>query len=98
MIQRLLEEAHKQEEPQCAKQREIKERVHEEMKGTTHEEALHDLGHEKETKDQARNFLRCFLIFLSDLDATKKLTKMLATYIGEEGMERAISTPLPKRD
>jgi hypothetical protein len=46
----LLEEAHRKEELQCTKQREIKEHLHEELKCTMHEEELLDLGFEIELK------------------------------------------------
>jgi hypothetical protein len=68
----------------------IKEHLHEELKCTMHKETLLNLGCEIETEDQVSNFLHCCLRFLNDLDATKMLTHMLATCMGEYGKEREI--------
>ena len=62
------------------------------------EEALCDMGHEVNTKDQVSNFLNRRLKMLSDPDVVWKLTQMLTTCMGEEGTYRAISIPLLERD
>jgi 23S rRNA A2030 N6-methylase RlmJ len=79
------------------KQRETKEHVHEDMKNMVHEEALHELGCETKTNDQLSNFLHCCLILLNDPYVMINLMQMLANFMGEKGMERTISSPLPER-
>jgi hypothetical protein len=70
----------------------------EELKRTLREEALDDMGCEEEIKDQVSNLLCCCLKLLNDHNATRKLTHMLVTCMGEEGKNIAILAPLPERN
>jgi hypothetical protein len=56
------------------------------------------MGHEFKSEDQLSNFLRFCWKLLNYHDATIKLTHMLATCIGEEGIDITISSSLPERD
>jgi hypothetical protein len=70
----------------------------EELKRTTCEEALRNLGHETDTEDQVSNFLRCCLRLHNDPNVARRLTHVLATHMGKELTNKTISTPLLERD
>jgi hypothetical protein len=75
----------------------IEEHHLEELKHATHEEALHDLGHETDTEDQVSNFLHCCLRLLNDPDVAKVDTDVSYLHGGTRDRE-TISSPLPERD
>jgi hypothetical protein len=76
---------------------EIEEHHHEDLKHAVHEESMCNLVHEINTKYQVSNLLCCCLRFINDVYASTNLMQMLATFMGEQGKERDISTPLLER-
>jgi hypothetical protein len=63
-----------------------------------HAKAFRKLSREEETEYPVSIFLHCCLQFINDPDATRKLTQMLSTCMGDQGMEKVILSPLPTRE